>query len=407
MGRKLKILIYYTHKESLGHTSRITTLANAFARMPGRRFQVYLLQAGIPQPHIAYDRRIEKIDVPYPFYSKAQFKNLPVDIRNMDIRAEFIFEKAKAIMPDILMTEYFPFGRSECFLELSKTFLLLKNQKKKIFATIGYPYITLDVIKNTTRFFQYTRFYDKIFIHTPKRFEYPFFIDLVPDDERRRLYASIFETLKDKIIHTGYILPEYEEGLTHAQTEKLSASWKRSTGTRLLVSRGGGTTCPKIIAASILAQKYLNGAYPMLLSCGPATGKKEMSFFKGLIRKHRIKNTIIVPYLPHFGQYLKTCDISISLAGYNTSAQLLRFGKKCIVIPYTVLARSGWINDQTPRSRLLEKYLNARLFDYDELRSEPLARAIEQWTQAPAPRPLPPSSFQGAANTVKNILKLL
>lgn len=407
MGRKLKILIYYTHKESLGHTSRITTLANAFARAAGRRFQVYLLQAGIPQPHIAYDREIEKIDVPYPFYSKAQFKNLPVDIRNMDIRAEFIFEKTKAIMPDILMTEYFPFGRSECFLELSKAFLLLKNLKKKIFATIGYPYITLDVIKNTSRFFQYTRFYDKIFLHTPERFEYPFFIDLVPDEERRKLYESIFTTLREKIIHTGYIFPEYEEGLTHVQTEKLTAPWKRPGRTRLLVSRGGGTTCPKIIASSILAQKYLDGEYAMLLSCGPATGKKELEFFRELIRKHRIKNTTVVPYLPHFGKYLRACDISISLAGYNTSVQLLRLGKKCIVIPYTVLARSGWINDQTPRSRLLEKYLDARLFDYDGLKSEPLACAIRQLAQSRAPKPLPLDSFQGAANTVKAVLKLL
>jgi len=407
MGRKLKILIYYTHKESLGHTSRITTLANAFARMPGRRFQVYLLQAGIPQPHIAYDREIEKIDVPYPFYSKAQFKNLPVDIRNMDIRAEFIFEKARTIMPDILMTEYFPFGRSECFLELSKTFLLLKNQKKKIFATIGYPYITLDVIKNTHRFFQYTRFYDKIFIHTPEHFEYPFFIDLVPDEERKQLYESIFTTLREKIIHTGYIFPEYEEGLTHVKAEKLTAPWKRPGRTRLLVSRGGGTTCPKIIASSILAQKYLDGKCAMLLSCGPATGKKELAFFKDLIRKNRIKNTTVVPYLPHFGKYLQSCDISISLAGYNTSVQLLRLGKKCIVIPYTVLAKSGWINDQTPRSHLLEKYLDARLFDYDELKSEPLALAIRQLARARAPKPLPSGSFQGAANTVKTVLTLL
>jgi hypothetical protein len=297
-----------------------------------------------------------------PSTARHNSKNACRHRRNMDIRAEFHLRKGKSHHAGHPDDGIFPLRQERMLPGALQDIPLVEKPEKKDFRYDRIPYITLDVIKNTTRFFQYTRFYDKIFIHTPKRFEYPFFIDLVPDDERRRLYASIFETLKDKIIHTGYILPEYEEGLTHAQTEKLSASWKRSTGTRLLVSRGGGTTCPKIIAASILAQKYLKGAYPMLLSCGPATGKKEMSFFKGLIRKHRIKNTIIVPYLPHFGQYLKACDISISLAGYNTSAQLLRFGKKCIVIPYTVLARSAGSTIKPPVA-MLEKYLNARLLD--------------------------------------------
>ncbi|MFB3918594.1 MAG: glycosyltransferase [Candidatus Velamenicoccus archaeovorus] len=407
MRNKIKILLYYTHKESLGHTSRITTLADAFASFGRGLFEVYLLQAGVPQHTFRPKPGITKIDVPYPFYSKAQFKNLPADIRNIGLRADFILDKTKDIMPDVFMTEYFPFGRSECFLELSEAFLFLKKQRKKILATIGYPYITLDVIKNVPRFFKEMRFYDKIFIHTPENFEYPYFLELVPDKERRDLYASIFASLKEKIIHTGYILPRCTEGAGHPAAERLMKRWKKSKRKKILVSRGGGTTCPKIIASAILAKRYLGDDAAMLLSAGPASGRKEMEFFEALVRKHGIKHTSVVPYVPHFADCLGACDVSVSLAGYNTSVQLLRLGKKCIIAPYTVLAKSGWINDQTPRARLLEKHLNARLFDYDGLRSETLAGAIKDVLQAPAPKPLPPAFFEGAAATVKTVLKIL
>lgn len=394
-----RIIFYYTHKESLGHTMRTLTLAQELSSRFGPRVKIYLFQAGLPQKFLRSSKQITNVDVPLPFYSKVHFKGGPVDLTQADYRAEFMMKKIEEIDPDIFITEFFPFGRMECFLELFGILLALKKRKVKILASVGYPNFAPEHLKDKGRFFDLVRLYDRIFIHTPPEFENPYYLKAMEHSPLKKEYATLLSGLEKKIEYTGYIFP-----LVSAQ----AGPRKGERGKKMiLVSRGGGTVYPKLIAGAILSKRYLDDSYSFFIAAGPATSEKQMEFFRRLIKAHKLQNIHLTDYMPDFYDYLKASDLSINLAGYNTAVQLLYLGKRSIVVPYDSKNRSGIVNDQVPRAALLQDYLQSRVIGYDDLKPAPLAQAIKEevLTKKRGPERLPKVFFQGAGKTAEMIMK--
>ena len=406
MGRK-RILFYFTHKESLGHTTRILSIIRCIKKLYPNKTDIYVFQAGRVQKYMEIPPKISWFNLPYPYYSRLNFKKgsshyfVPLYAK---IRANFMLTKIKKIKPDIFITEFFPFGREDARFELLPVIKYLKQNKIKIFASIGYPYI---VRGNIRILLHHCDLYDRFFIHTPSDLEFNYLLRDIDNPLLRHMYNKTFEHIKGKVMYTGYILP-----FSHTDLEsirKIRQNFKAKDKTLVLVNRGGGVRYPKIIASSILAKGYLSDKYIFIIAAGPSSSRKEMSLFRDLIKKTKGRHIYLYKYLHNFTSYLRASDISINMAGYNTSVQLLYFKKPSIVIPSSEDPETavGYCSEQISRSKILKDYLGSRILDYYTFTAVDIARYIKNTDFAKIESSLKRIKndwFNGAEITAKNII---
>ena len=127
-------------------------------------------------------------------------------------RAQFILQTAAEFAPDVLITEFFPFGRLAYMPELLPTLRYLRKKGTRIIASIGYPLlIDFDRLQDQ-KFAALHRaifaFYDTFLIHTPESLETSYIQETIQSPELSRSYAAIMKNLKKRIIYTGYVFPE-------------------------------------------------------------------------------------------------------------------------------------------------------------------------------------------------------
>ncbi len=395
---KKKIFFYYTHKESLGHGTRALSVAQGLSKIA----KVYVLNGGKEQPSLPIPQGIEYFNLPYPFYDRNNYFRVryPLVGKNQIIsRINFVKSLAEKIKPDMFFTEFFPFGRVECAYELVPLIAYFKKRKVKIYASIGYPYMVSEnsnVIKKTTSL------YSGYFIHTPPNLELDYLLEDVNNLSLKELYDYFFEEQRKKIFWTGYILPKNVE-----KAEKKPVTKTTKSKLQVLVSRGGGVVSPKVIAAGILAKKYLPDKYTLKVFAGPSSTEKEFQLFENLAAK--VEGVHYERFTQNFPLYLREADISVSLAGYNTSVELMYLRKRTILIP--VIETSGEKDpgtclEQVARANVMRDHINATILSYDSLTPRIIAEAIKKKASQPPPKAVPPEWFAGIENML-NILEKL
>jgi predicted glycosyltransferase len=345
--------------------------------------------------------RAHVINIPEPFDSRATFKGLRLKPLSAS-RSRFVLETAHRIKPDVFITEFFPFGRLEYLNELLPALRHLHNNGTRIVASIGYPYLSTVMRLRERKFFalltQVMKLYDAYLIHTPEGLEDSYFLKTLGSRELESQYKHFFRSIADKITYTGYILPK-QPPPTKDQAELFEKKPGQFTA---VVSRGGGAVYPKIIALAIHAQAILGDRYRFIIASGPSTNSTEKELFLALQKKYRSKNVLLFDYLPNLSYFLEHCDASVSMCGYNTSAQLLHFGTPSVVIPYVGQHSPSFSNDQIARSLLLKDTIGSSVLDHKTMTAETLARAIDTQCRAPR-RPAPKEWFNGNVVTVRKI----
>jgi predicted glycosyltransferase len=386
----MRILFHYTHKQTLGHTTRSIALATALARHGA---EVLILQGGVPQPFIRFPKNCEVVDIPLPFDTRSSFQSrgVPVDAAK---RAQFILKAAADFCPDVLITEFFPFGRLAYMPELLPTLRYLRKKNTRIIASIGYPLLVdLDRLEDKN-FAALHRaifaFYDSFLIHTPEGLETSYIQKTIRSPVLSRSYATVMKDLKKRIIYTGYVFPEKMiTGGTQLPALKTSAS-------TIVISRGGGAVYPKLITLAIEAQRLIDDQTCTIIACGPATTAEEMSLFQSCLKPQDKTRVFVADHLADLDDHLRTCRVSVSLCGYNTSVQLMRHGTPSVIVPYQNSLSKTSTNDQIARAQLLQEKFSNIILDYDTMTAQSLADSIKKQMSSPRPNPAPKEWFNGA-----------
>jgi len=385
----MRVLFHYTHKQTLGHTTRSISLATALCRQGAK---VLILQGGIPQPFITFPKGCKVMDIPFPFDDRSSFQSRGVPV-SATKRAQFILKAAADFYPDVLITEFFPFGRLAYMGELLPALRYLRKKGVRIIASIGYPLlIDLDRLQDQ-KFAALHRalfaFYDNFLIHTPKELETPYIQKTIQSPILSRLYATTMKNLKNKIIYTGYVFPEKMiTGGTPLPVEKNTPT--------IVISRGGGAVYPKLITLAIEAQRLIDDKIQTIIACGPATSPEEMALFKSCLKPTDKGRVILADHLANLDDHLQNCRVSVSLCGYNTSVQLMRYGTPSVIVPYQNSLSKTSTNDQVARARLLAERFANIVLDYDTMTAQSLADAIKEQLSSARPSPAPAEWFNGA-----------
>ncbi len=379
----MKIMMYYTHRETLGHTTRTLRIARC---LQSKGTQILILNGGKKQDVDFSD--IEIVNLPYPLRDRREFyrAGMPLDTGKIRKRLFIMKSIVKRFKPDLFLTEFFPFGRSEGKYELYPFILWMRKTmpETKICASIGYPALDLN---RTEEILEYSKGFDRLFIHTPE-IEYEYM--KVALKEKAEEYVNFFRKLKGKIIFTGYVFSEKEK-------KKIKREMHKKI---VLVSRGGGVVYPGIIAKSIMSLRFLGNEYFMFVCYGPASTKKEINIFDKLSKG--FKNVKTFSFLPNaeFTDYLSMCDVSVSMCGYNTSVETMWFRKKAVLIPYMKEM------EQVSRARMMKDLLGSSVIRYDKLSPEKIAEEIKKQIEKNMHVKIKNEWYNGLENLYRGLKKI-
>ncbi|MBF0595181.1 MAG: hypothetical protein HQL22_09460 [Candidatus Omnitrophica bacterium] len=360
--------LYYSHYECYGHTSRVA----AFTGMYKKKFpygNFFFIQAGRPQPTAVLDHWGAVYTLSRPSSSRVNFKyQVVADPFSADIRSRECLRIIDREAPDTFITEYFPLGRGECRDELLPVLTALFRQKVSLLSIAGYPLLTgfkgrwRDLI---------LKMYQRVLILCPE-IEMDYIAGCYPAGSARRSYREFFKKNKDKVVFTGYLVPEAPVIVPG----RGRAGFATRGRVRVAVMRGGGAYYPQIIATAIKASDLLGDGYEFVLVTGPSTSDSEWRMFQGLMNRKKLCNASLVRWTDRYDHLIAESDVCICPTPYHTSLSLMKHLKRAVLIPFEGYGGVMDFLEQPARARLLTDHLRSEILPFKKLTASSLAGAV-------------------------------
>ncbi|HFC11601.1 MAG TPA: hypothetical protein ENJ56_02060, partial [Anaerolineae bacterium] len=179
----------------------------------------------------------------------------------------------------------------------------------------------------------------------------------------------------DKVIETGYLgrnLPPFD-------TDRIRRELGVDERPLIVVTVGGGGDGFEIIDTYLkMAHEWQGQApYHTLLVTGPLMAERKRAHIAAAANK---RNITLMTFTPRLIEYMAAADLVVSMAGYNTTMELLSLGQRALLIPrYQVRA------EQTIRSERLAAANLTHHLPLETLSPHTLARAIAHALAQPKP----------------------
>jgi predicted glycosyltransferase len=389
-GRPLKVGVYFSHYECLGHTSRVIAIGEVFKKMFPKG-NIFFIQAGRKQ-----QTRLNQLGrvyvLPKPFLGRHNFRH---SVHNSELDVDERGKMCKEIItqeaPDLLITEFFPLGREESRFEIIPTLIQASKQGTAIWGVAGYP-LLIGIQDHNWRQ-KILKLYQRILIFSPSQEKQYIAASFRQEDDRRN-YLSFFEKNKSKIVFAGYFLPRGEivtKDKVHVSTRlPVSANARRVT-----VVRGGGAYYPKIIVEAIRASELLGKEFQWTIIAGPSTSAREWPIFSALAKKKRIRNLVLHRSVGNYEELIAKSDVCVSVASYHSSVMLMKYRKKSIIIPFEGYGKLT-VYEQSARARMLVNMIGSRILSIHDLTAHALADIVKDVSFSSAiKKPIPQSWFNG------------
>jgi predicted glycosyltransferase len=377
----MKIIFYCQHVLGVGHLFRSLEICEAL-----KRHEVLLISGGphietnIPKqvkvvrlPELQMDSGFKGLFSPQPNISLEQIKAQ----RQKDLLA--LFEKEK---PELFLVELYPFGRKAFRFELDPLLAAIRNQKT---SPCGVVCSVRDILvekddpqKHEGRAVDtLNRYFDAVLVHSD-----PNLIKFEETFSRR-------SEIRIPLFYTGYIAKK-PPGNTRQQIR--SRLEIEDQDLMIVASAGGGSVGKPLLESAMRAfQKFsVDSAAHLFVYTGPYIDAQDFVYLKSLANQ-RVR---IEKFTSDFLAYLAAADLSISMAGYNTSMNLLACGVPALVWPF------GLNREQRLRAQRLAERGALKILNEEDLQHDRLARIMVQALSETHPGKLD-IDLDGAATTAR------
>lgn len=366
-----RVFFYVQHLLGIGHLRRAATLARALA---GQGFDVLLVSGGAPvagldigkvrfhqlPPVRARDEGLREL---------SRLDGTPLDEAFRSRRAAELVALLRSEAPDILVTEQFPFGRTQLRFELLPLLDAARSMARppRIVSSIR------DMLRDTVSEARvaetlaiFDRFFDAVLVHADPR--------LVSLDKS---FAG-WKHLEDRAHYTGYVV----EG-------DLAPVEAKGAG-EVIVSVGGGAVGGPVLRAAIAARPLssLSTRTWRLLVGGNLPDAERSALQAGA-------GIEIEPARPDFTALLAGSVLSISQAGYNTVVETLVHGDRAVLVPFATPRET----EQTRRAQVLAERGLVQTVSAEGLDGPTLAAAVDRAMAGRSIRSFPPCDANGGART--------
>ncbi len=377
-----RVFFYVQHLLGIGHLRRAATLARALA---SGGFDVLLVSGGAPvdglplegvrfhqlPPLRAADLRLKEL---------SQLDGTPLDDVFRAKRTCVLLDLFEAEAPDILLTEQFPFGRTQLRFELMP--LLDAAQRRP-----SAPWIVSsirDVLRRTAsparvdEMVATFEVFDAVLVHADPA--------LVRLDDSFPAWPDI----QDRALYTGYI----------AEFDPARAPRGTVGAGEVIVSVGGGAVGAPLLRAAIAARPMTALAdrrWRLLVGANvPAADRAALA-------EAADAGIIVEPARGDFPSLLRNAALSISQAGYNTVVETLCHADRAVLVPFGTARET----EQADRARVLVERGMVAAVAPDALNSETLAAAIGRAWAGPSIRSFPPVDARGGPATVAALRQMV
>ena len=372
------VLVYVQHLLGIGHLARASLIADAIGKA-GLRVQLVLggpPVAGFPAPGL------QTVTLPPVRAGEDGFSQLvdlagrPADEAYLASRRERLLAAFEALRPDILVIEAYPFGRRQMRFELQP---LLERARHASWAPVVACSLR-DILQEGRKPER-----DRETVEVLERY---FDVVLVHGDPQLIALDATFP-----LIHEIAPLIRYT-GLVAGPVGVLDGP-----AFDVVVSAGGG-------AAGAGLMRAARGAVP-LTSMSDArwlfiTGPNLPPDVAAGLSADLPANAVTALHRGDFRALLSNACLSVSQAGYNTAADVLKAGCRSIMVPFA----AGGETEQSRRAAALGRLGLVVVVEESSLSPEALARAIDRAMGSAAPGH---AGFRldGAENTPALLLEAL
>jgi len=376
----MKIAFYCQHVLGVGHFFRSLEICRALTR-----HQVVLITGGarpdaaLP-PHVA-EVRLPTLEMDREFKGLRAASGADLDATRR-LRRERLTALFETERPDFFLVELYPFGRKAFRFEIDP---LLDAMAVGRLPRCGVVCSVRDILvekeapeKHEARAVGVlNRFFDAVLVHADPR--------LVRLEET----FSRFDAITIPVAYTGFITPMP----TADARKRLRSALGLTPADRLVVvSAGGGSVGAPLLEAAVRASGYLNCAGKAVLQVFTGPFLPEGDFER--LKRAAGAGAAVARFTPEFLSYLAAADLSVSMAGYNTTMNLLAARVPALVWPF------AQNREQRLRAARLEAMGALQLLRDADLEPSRLAALMDRLLERPG-RPETGLDLEGAQATAR------
>ena len=380
---KKRLLFYCQHILGIGHLIRSMEIVKGLTS----DFQICFINGGEVVHNYPIPDEIEVVNI-LPLKTDAEFSALqvPPEVSSveeaMKIRRNHLLRICDEFQPDVLMVELFPFGRRKFSPELVPLIESARFQGATIVCSLRDIVVTKqDQERHEAKICTLmNRYFDLLLVHGD-----PKFMPLERSFSRTR-------DLDCPVYYTGYVV--------QGQSAQKRQEERQPTipYPLVLVSVGGGRFGHELLDCVAHASKYLEERIPhhIQMFTGPFSPDHVFERMKAIATPRN--NLSVQRYTPNLLQYMRYADLSISMAGYNTTMNVLTTGVRSLLLPFT----GNNDQEQTIRSQRLEELGIVSVIRPEDLDPERFTqRVIDTLNQSPSPMLFDLDGVKHTAEVVK------
>lgn len=359
-----RVFFHVQHLLGIGHVRRAAVLARTLA---ASGFDVLLVSGGAPlrletggarfhqlPPVRARDEGLREL---------SRLDGSPLDDGFRIERTRQLLELFRLEAPDVLITEQFPFGRTQLRFELLPLLeaAQVRRPKPLIVSSVRDIVRRSMSARRVQEAIELCRRFDLVLVHGDPT--------LIPFD---RSFAG-WEAIRSRAAYTGYIA-------------EIGGEAGEAGSNEVVVSIGGGAVGAPLLAAASGAR------------AGGALADRTWRLLVGANLGGDVAATdgmIVEPARPDFRTLLRNATLSISQAGYNTVVDTLCCADRAVLVPFGTDRET----EQADRAQWLAERGLVACVPAASLSADSLTAAIDRAMRGPSIRGFPPSDVNGAAAT--------
>lgn len=356
MRTKHKLLFYCQHSVGIGHLARSFALIDALKKV----FEVTLVSGGLFPKGIPMPSEIDFVQLP-PIGQNGAGKLEVIESAEplhlvMSERKKLLFKTYKQIDPHIVVTEFFPFGKIQFMGELLPMLKHIKTTDKAVMLVASLRDIL--EVKSTSQQLQQrfsssvaNEYYDEILVHGDPK--------IITLDATCPQLSSI----DVPVSYSGYVTNARSIGSVNFKDNKV-----------VIVSLGAGKVGNPFAQKVVDAYENYGFGDGILLQiiAGPLFPEKEYNAL--LNRCELISGVSVQKHVGSLVEVWKNARLSVSMAGYNTTMELIKNRVPAVLLPYENQTNT----EQVIRATKMKDAGLVLTLDFNEASSEDIADIIKR-----------------------------
>lgn len=382
--KKQKLLFYCQHILGIGHLIRSMEIVRGLLA----DFEICFVNGGRVVEDFPIPAGVRVVNLP-AIATDTEFQALRAIDPDQNLEAVFaartsiLLDLVDRFQPDLLVIELFPFGRRRFSTELIPWIEKAKASGAKVACSLRDIVVTKqDQARHEDKICRLmNQYFDLLLIHGDPAFQ------------PLELSFSRVKDLHCPVFYTGYVVQESADA--EAALSLVDRDDQRPGGDHrplILTSIGGGRFGHELLFCVVEAARYLEHLpHQILIFTGPFCPTEVFAALEAKVAQQ--PNVTLQRYTPNLLAYIRQADLSISMAGYNTTMNVLTSGVRAMVLPFT----GNDDQEQTLRAERLEELGIVQVIRPDDLQPKQFAkRVVDCLEQEPVERSF---DFQGVEKT--------